>query len=82
LQRQFRVLESERKTYSEEARTIITRQMNTIKSLRKENEYVTVELKLLKLQITDDKKSGTGSKKAEILREQHGTFIPGIRYLH
>ena len=74
LQRQFRLLESERKAYSEEARAIILRQTNSIKSLRKESSYLAEEIRLLKSQIQDDKKSGPGGKKSQLMREQAGTI--------
>lgn len=48
------------------------RQTNAIKSLRKENGYLSEEIGLLKAQIMDDKKSGAGSKKSILMREQAG----------
>lgn len=68
----MRVLESERKGYAEEARTTITRQVNSIKSLRKENEYYQNELRLLQMEINDQ---GNLSKKKDILKDQYGTLL-------
>lgn len=72
LQRQCRQLENDRKSYSEEARTVLNRQRNTIEKLRKDNEFLQEEFKLLQMQIRDEKKSGSGSKRAEYLKEEAG----------
>ncbi|ORZ32160.1 hypothetical protein BCR44DRAFT_51961 [Catenaria anguillulae PL171] len=70
LQRTFRVMESERKSYAEEARQLIKKQRSAIDKLRRDNEYLLQELALAQRRIEDTKRNGTGSEKAEILHQR------------
>jgi hypothetical protein len=82
LQRQYRIMEGDRKAYSEESRLLISRQKSSVDKLRKDNEYLQDELKLLHQQIDDSQRNGPGSKKAEELLERAGkglVCIPGSR---
>jgi hypothetical protein len=74
LQRQYRIMEGDRKAYSEESRILIGKQRVTIEKLKKDNEYLQDELKLLEQRNEDRRKNGIQSKKAESMAEQAGKF--------
>lgn len=88
MQRQYRIMEGDRKAYSEESRLLIGKQRYlifnvsvTIDKLKKDNEYLQDELKLLEQRNEDRRKNGIQSKKAESMAEQAGTnIIIKIRY--
>ena len=69
--------------YSDKIQSAINTQSATLDKLRRDNEFLTQELKLLELQAADEVKSGAGSEKAEALKEQIGiTFkylLPCLR---
>ncbi|KAL7747818.1 hypothetical protein RI367_006753 [Sorochytrium milnesiophthora] len=73
LQRQYRMMESERKAYSEESRQQIKKQKSAIDKLKRDNDYLVDELKLLERRIEDRKRTGASSKRAETLQQQAGT---------
>ncbi|KAI9137500.1 hypothetical protein BKA69DRAFT_1041689 [Paraphysoderma sedebokerense] len=70
LQRQYRIMDTERKAYSEESRLLIKKQRSSIDQLKRDNEYLLDELKLIEQRLEDTKKNGSQSKKAEVLQEQ------------
>lgn len=72
VQRQVRQLDYERKGYTEELRSTLNRQQNTLEGLRKANDALQDDLKLLKSLLESQKKTGVSSKKAELLKEQSG----------
>jgi hypothetical protein len=75
LQRQLRAIDNERRTYSDEARAILCRQKLAIEQLRRDNQFLNEDLRLLKMQLMDDKKSGPNSKRAEYLKEESGNKV-------
>ncbi|KAI8914406.1 hypothetical protein EDD86DRAFT_199272 [Gorgonomyces haynaldii] len=74
LQRQYRIMEGDRKAYSEESRILLGKQRNTVDKLKKENEYLQDELRLLEQRNEDRKKNGIQSKKAETMAETADTL--------
>eukprot|EP00842_Homolaphlyctis_polyrhiza_P002654 jgi/Hompol1/338/HPOL_001131-RA len=70
LQRQYRIMEGDRKAYSEESRILIGKQRSTIEKLKKDNEHLQDELRLLEQRNEDRRKNGIQSKKAESMAEQ------------
>ncbi|KAL2911405.1 hypothetical protein HK105_209133 [Polyrhizophydium stewartii] len=72
LQRQYRIMEGDRKAYSEESRILIGKQRATIEKLKKDNGHLQDELRLLEQRNEDRKKNGIQSKKAETMAEQAG----------
>ncbi|KAJ3270391.1 Coiled-coil domain-containing protein 63 [Terramyces sp. JEL0728] len=73
LQRQYRIMEGDRKAYSEESRLLIGKQRASIEKLRVDNEHLQDELRLLEQRNEDRRKNGIQSKKAEAMAEQAGT---------
>ncbi|KAI8929715.1 hypothetical protein BC831DRAFT_509012 [Entophlyctis helioformis] len=76
LQRQYRIMEGDRKAYSEESRILIGKQRATIDKLKKDNEHLQDELRLLEQRNEDRRKNGIQSKKAETMAEQAGMSLP------
>ncbi|KAJ3206978.1 Coiled-coil domain-containing protein 63 [Entophlyctis luteolus] len=72
LQRQYRIMEGDRKAYSEESRIVITKQRATIEKLKRDHEHLVNELKLLEYRHDDHKRNGAQSKKAEVMADQAG----------
>ncbi|KAJ3374654.1 Coiled-coil domain-containing protein 63 [Allomyces arbusculus] len=70
LQRAFRLMESERKSYADEARLLIKKQRSAIEKMRRDNEYLLQELALMQRRMDDNRKNGSGSEKAEVLQQQ------------
>lgn len=66
-------MEAERKMYAEESRTVITKQRGSVDQLHGEYLSLQDDLRMMKKQIEDDKRSGAGSKRAEDMRELSGT---------
>ncbi|KAI8895386.1 hypothetical protein BC833DRAFT_163593 [Globomyces pollinis-pini] len=81
LQRQYRIMEGDRKAYSEESRILIGKQRATIDKLRVDNEHLQDELRLLEQRNEDRKKNGIQSKKAEAMAEQADTLQRKIRQI-
>ncbi|KAJ3398516.1 hypothetical protein CcCBS67573_g06792 [Chytriomyces confervae] len=79
LQRQYRIMEGDRKAYSEESRIVITKQRSTIEKLKRDSDHLHDELKLLESKYEDRKKNGAQSKKAEIMADQAETFQRKIK---
>jgi hypothetical protein len=75
LQRQYRIMEGDRKAYSEESRILIGKQRVTIDKLKKDNDYLQDELKLLDMRNEDRRKNGIQSKKAENMAEHAGLIV-------
>lgn len=75
LQRQYRIMEGDRKAYSEESRILIGKQRVTIDKLKKDNDYLQDELKLLEQRNEDRRKNGIQSKKAESMAEHAGNML-------
>ncbi|TPX72829.1 hypothetical protein SpCBS45565_g00298 [Spizellomyces sp. 'palustris'] len=80
LARQYRIMEGDRKAYSEESRLLITKQRATIEKLKRENQYLVDELALLE-QRTDEKNLVGREKKVEALAEQADAYNRKIRAL-
>ncbi|KAJ3007997.1 Coiled-coil domain-containing protein 63 [Thoreauomyces humboldtii] len=79
LQRQYRIMEGDRKAYSEESRLLIAKQRGNIEKLKRENQYLVDELGLLEQRTDDRRKSSAHSKKAEALTEQADLYTRKIR---
>ncbi|KAI8803775.1 hypothetical protein BJ742DRAFT_907451, partial [Cladochytrium replicatum] len=72
LQRQYRIMEGDRKAYSEESRILISKQRGTIEKLKRDNQHLLDEVKLLEQRNDDRKRNGIRSKKAEFMADQAG----------
>jgi hypothetical protein len=68
-------MEGDRKAYSEESRILIGKQRVTIDKLKKDNDYLQDELKLLDMRNEDRRKNGIQSKKAENMAEHAGLIV-------
>ncbi|KAJ3295035.1 Coiled-coil domain-containing protein 63 [Borealophlyctis nickersoniae] len=79
LQRQYRIMEGDRKAYSEESRILITKQRATIDKLKRDNYHLMEKLRLLETRTEDRRRIGIQSKQAEALAEQAETFNRKIR---
>ncbi|TPX55688.1 hypothetical protein PhCBS80983_g05122 [Powellomyces hirtus] len=79
LQRQYRIMEGDRKAYSEESRLLIAKQRATIDKLKRENQYLVDELGLLDMRTDDRRKSSAHNKKAEAMAEQADLYNRKIR---
>ncbi|KAL5038253.1 hypothetical protein RTP6_005587 [Batrachochytrium dendrobatidis] len=75
LQRQYRIMEGDRKAYSEESRILIGKQRYAIEKLQKDNDHLQNELRLLEQRSEDKRKNGIQSKKAESMAEQAGKSL-------
>ncbi|KAI9341143.1 hypothetical protein BDR26DRAFT_895225 [Obelidium mucronatum] len=81
LQRQYRIMEGDRKAYSEESRIVITKQRATIEKLKRDNEHLHDELRLLETRNEDRRRNGAQSKKAEVMADQAETFQKKIKLI-
>ncbi|KAJ3302847.1 Coiled-coil domain-containing protein 63 [Kappamyces sp. JEL0829] len=81
LQRQYRIMEGDRKAYSEESRILIGKQRVSIEKLRVDNDHLQDELRLLEQRNEDKRRNGIQSKKAENLGEQAETLQKKIRQI-
>jgi hypothetical protein len=72
LQRQYRIMEGDRKAYSEESRILISKQRQSIEKLKGDNGNLVQELKLLESRYNAKKMDGLQAKKAQELNEQAG----------
>ncbi|KAJ3320335.1 Coiled-coil domain-containing protein 63 [Boothiomyces sp. JEL0866] len=81
LQRQYRIMEGDRKAYSEESRLLIGKQRASIEKLRVDNEHLQDELRLLEQRNEDRRKNGIQSKKAEAMAEQADLLQKRIRQI-
>ncbi|KAI8611153.1 hypothetical protein BC830DRAFT_1142378 [Chytriomyces sp. MP71] len=81
LQRQYRIMEGDRKAYSEESRIVITKQRATIDKLKRDNDHLNDELLLLESRNEDRKKNGAQSKKAEIMADQAEMYQRKIKMI-
>ncbi|KAH6592706.1 hypothetical protein BASA61_004472 [Batrachochytrium salamandrivorans] len=81
LQRQYRIMEGDRKAYSEESRILIGKQRSSIEKLKKDNEYLQDELRLLEKCPEDKRKNGIQSKKADGMTEQADILQRKIKYI-
>lgn len=79
LQRQYRIMEGDRKAYSEESRQLISNQRSSIDKLKRDKAFLLEELKLLEQRDEESKRDGTASKKAEELGEQAEYYDKRIR---
>ncbi|KAI8818617.1 uncharacterized protein EV422DRAFT_175063 [Fimicolochytrium jonesii] len=79
LQRQYRIMEGDRKAYSEESRLLITKQRGNIEKLKRENQYLVDELALLQERTNDRRRSSVQSKKIEAMAEQADVYNRKIR---
>lgn len=74
LQRQYRIMEGDRKAYSEESRILISKQRMTIDKIKSDNERLTEELKLLEQRNNTRKANGQQTLKAQELSEQAESY--------
>ncbi|KAI9017712.1 hypothetical protein BC832DRAFT_44214 [Gaertneriomyces semiglobifer] len=81
LQRQYRIMEGDRKAYSEESRLLIAKQRASIEKLKHENQYLLEELNLLEQRSQERYKKGMKSKRAESIAEEGESYNRKIRYL-
>ncbi|KAJ3217405.1 Coiled-coil domain-containing protein 63 [Dinochytrium kinnereticum] len=81
LQRQYRIMEGDRKAYSEESRIVISKQRATIEKLKRDYQHLQDELRLLEQRNEDRKKNGIQSKKAELMADQADSFQRKIRQI-
>lgn len=81
LQRQYRIMEGDRKAYSEESRILISKQRLTIEKLQRDGQNLMDELRLLEQRNEDRKKNGIQSKKAELMAEQAETYQRKIKVI-
>lgn len=81
LQRQYRIMEGDRKAYSEESRILISKQRMTIYKLKNDNSHLVEELKLLESRNNARKLNGQQNKKAEELSEQAENYNWKIKQL-
>ncbi|KAJ3057209.1 Coiled-coil domain-containing protein 63 [Rhizophlyctis rosea] len=81
LQRQYRIMEGDRKAYSEESRINIAKQRATIDKLKRDNQHLQDELKLLEVRNEDKRRMGSQSKQAEQMAEQAETYTRKIRQI-
>ncbi|KAI9101371.1 hypothetical protein DFS34DRAFT_468416 [Phlyctochytrium arcticum] len=81
LQRQYRIMEGDRKAYSEESRLLIAKQRGTIDKLKRENQYLVNELALLEQRTDDRRRAGLQTKKAEEMAEQADSYNKRIKAL-
>ncbi|KAJ3045359.1 Coiled-coil domain-containing protein 63 [Rhizophlyctis rosea] len=81
LQRQYRIMEGDRKAYSEESRINISKQRATIDKLKRDNQHLQDELKLLEMRNEDKRRSGIQSKQAEQMTEQAENYTRKIRQI-
>jgi hypothetical protein len=72
LQRQYRIMEGDRKAYSEESRILISKQRQSIEKLKSDNGNLAQELKLLESRYNAKKMDGLQAKKAQELNDQAG----------
>ncbi len=71
LQRQYRILEGDRKAYAEDAKQQMHKQLSSIEKLRKENVSLAEELRMVQHHLQEGKRS---DKKVEQLKEQLGAL--------
>ncbi|KAI8810383.1 hypothetical protein BJ742DRAFT_888301 [Cladochytrium replicatum] len=81
LQRQYRIMEGDRKAYSEESRILISKQRGTIEKLKRDNQHLLDEVKLLEQRNDDRKRNGIRSKKAEFMADQAEMFQKKLRQM-
>ncbi|KAI9355944.1 hypothetical protein DFJ73DRAFT_758787 [Zopfochytrium polystomum] len=81
LQRQYRIMEGDRKAYSEESRIVISKQRASIDKLKRDNLTLLNELRLLETRNEDRKRNGIQSKKAELMSDQAESFQRKIRQI-
>ncbi|KAJ8323564.1 hypothetical protein BDV3_001599 [Batrachochytrium dendrobatidis] len=81
LQRQYRIMEGDRKAYSEESRILIGKQRYAIEKLQKDNDHLQNELRLLEQRSEDKRKNGIQSKKAESMAEQADLLQRKIKFI-
>ncbi|KAJ3108842.1 Coiled-coil domain-containing protein 63 [Phlyctochytrium planicorne] len=81
LQRQYRIMEGDRKAYSEESRIVISKQRATIEKLKRDYQHLQDELRLLEQRNEDRKRNGIQSKKAELMADQADSFQRKIRQI-
>lgn len=81
LQRQYRIMEGDRKAYSEESRIMIGKQRASIEKLKRDNGALADELRLLEKRTEEKKQNGAFSKKAEALTEQADAYQKKIRLI-
>ncbi|KAJ1340425.1 hypothetical protein BSLG_004944 [Batrachochytrium salamandrivorans] len=74
-------MEGDRKAYSEESRILIGKQRSSIEKLKKDNEYLQDELRLLEKCPEDKRKNGIQSKKADGMTEQADILQRKIKYI-
>ncbi|KAJ3135559.1 Coiled-coil domain-containing protein 63, partial [Physocladia obscura] len=72
-------MEGDRKAYSEESRLVITKQRATIEKLKRDNDHLHEELRLLETRNDDKKKNGAQSKKVEFMTDQAETYQRKIK---
>ncbi|KAJ3336134.1 hypothetical protein HDU93_003595 [Gonapodya sp. JEL0774] len=68
LQRQFRLMEGDRRAYSDESRIVIARQRATLETLRRDHQHLLVEARLLRAR-SGDAASGAGGAEARRMEE-------------
>ncbi|KAJ3411808.1 hypothetical protein HDV05_001707 [Chytridiales sp. JEL 0842] len=81
LQRQYRIMEGDRKAYSEESRIVISKQRATIEKLKRDNQHLQEELRLLDNRHDDRRQSGIQSKKAEAMADQAEFYQKKIKQI-
>lgn len=81
LQRQYRIMEGDRKAYSEESRIIISKQRTSIEKLKRDNQNLQNELRLLETRNDDRRRNGIQSKKAEFMSDQAESFQRKIKQI-
>ncbi|KAJ1549100.1 hypothetical protein HK405_009784 [Cladochytrium tenue] len=81
LQRQYRIMEGDRKAYSEESRIVISKQRTTIDKLKRDNDKLQGELRLLETKHDERRRNGIHSKKAEEMADQAESFQRKIRQM-
>lgn len=69
MQRQFRIMEGDRKAYSEESQNIIRKQTATIEKLQADNKYLTSELSLAEARREELCKSSQNSRMEEVSQQ-------------
>ncbi|KAJ3394418.1 Coiled-coil domain-containing protein 63 [Entophlyctis sp. JEL0112] len=72
-------MEGDRKAYSEESRVVITKQRASIEKLKRDNDHLVNELKLLESRHDDRKRNGAQSKKVEFMADKAETFQRKIK---
>ncbi|TPX31783.1 hypothetical protein SmJEL517_g04959 [Synchytrium microbalum] len=80
LQRQYRIMEGDRKAYSEESRILITKQRANVEKLKRDNQQLLDQLAILQ-QRNGDPRKRDATRRAEAMAEQAEMYQRKVRQI-